>query len=283
MPSAAGETGCPPLTDAHGNRPLLLLGCWFVGCTLFLHGFAFEARHLYLAGLSGDGDPGGDRLGEEDRWRALRRRQALDGPDRLVHLPDWPVGPAGHFCRHADRAADTVLRCRIWTLAVVAALTSLAPLGSWLRGRDRWTLGLAATTVCGQLVVLLVVRLSPGGRCALRPRFGRLFQSHAGTAVEVVAGPGRRSARSFSISIATCAASCSLARWYARTSTTLCPRPRWTPTKWIVVPERHVHVALNDFDLSALPYERAGRFRIYRRSDVEPRAMVGQVDVPLLR
>ena len=43
-----------------------------------------------------------------------------------------------------------------WTVAVVAALTSLAPLWSWLRGRDRLTVGLAAATVCGQLVVLLL-------------------------------------------------------------------------------------------------------------------------------
>ena len=53
--------------------------------------------------------------------------------------------------------------------------------------------------------------------------------------------------------------------------------------EWIVIPERHLHMALNDYDLSALPYEQAGRFRLYRRSDVEPRALVGQADSPLLK
>ena len=30
------RSGMPAVTDACGNRPMLLLGCWFIGCTLFL-------------------------------------------------------------------------------------------------------------------------------------------------------------------------------------------------------------------------------------------------------
>jgi hypothetical protein len=62
------------------------------------------------------------------------------------------------------------------------------------------------------------------------------------------------------------------------------PMPPMGTTEWIVIPDRHLHTALNDYDLSSLPFERAGRFRLYRRSDVEPRAMVRQAaDSPMLR
>ena len=54
------------------------------------------------------------------------------------------------------------------------------------------------------------------------------------------------------------------------------PSPALGTKEWIVIPERHLHTALNDYDLSALPYEQAGRFRLYRRSDVEPRALSRQ-------
>ena len=62
------------------------------------------------------------------------------------------------------------------------------------------------------------------------------------------------------------------------------PSPPMGTKEWIVIPERHLHTALNDYDLSSLPYERAGRFRLYRRSDVEPRAVArpGR-DGPILR
>ena len=179
----------PAVTDARGNRPLLLLGCWFVGCTLFLTVSRSKLVHVYLAGLSGDGDPGGDRLGEEDRRRAFRRRQALDGPDRLVYLPDWPVGPAGHFRHHADRAADAVLAAGLdaggrggadFPGAALELVARPGSLDAGAGGNDRLrSNGRSA-----------VVRLSPGCRGAFRPRFGRLFQSHAGIAVADADGPG---------------------------------------------------------------------------------------------
>ena len=146
------------------------------------HAFAFEARHVYLAGLSGDGDPGGDRLGEEDRRRAFRQRQALDGPDRLVHLPDWPVGPAGHFRHYADRAADAVLAAGMdaggrggadFPGAAVELVARPGSLDAGAGGNDRLrSIGRSAA-----------VRLPQVAAGAFQPRFGRLFQSHAEIAV----------------------------------------------------------------------------------------------------
>ena len=61
------------------------------------------------------------------------------------------------------------------------------------------------------------------------------------------------------------------------------PSPVLDRNEWIVISERYLRMASKDYDLSSLPYERAGRFRLYRRSDMEPRALVGQADGPLLR
>ena len=59
------------------------------------------------------------------------------------------------------------------------------------------------------------------------------------------------------------------------------PSPALDTKEWIVIPERHPLAALNDYDLSRLPYERTGRFRLYRRSDLEPRVLVGRAEGPL--
>ena len=61
------------------------------------------------------------------------------------------------------------------------------------------------------------------------------------------------------------------------------PSPLRTAEEWIVIPERHLHTALHDYDLQSLPYERAGRFRLYRRSDVEPQSLAGLSNVPQWR
>ena len=48
------------------------------------------------------------------------------------------------------------------------------------------------------------------------------------------------------------------------------PSPALGTDEWIVIPERNLQTALKVYDLSALEYERAGQFRLYRRSDLEP-------------
>ena len=161
-------------------------------------------------------------------------------------------------------------------MAVVAGLTSLVPLASWLRGRDRLTLGLAATSVCGQLVILLFFALPQiaaglSGR-DLAAYFNRarelpsrvlVAQERIGSVVFYLdrdlrsqLQPGQMANLNIEDAL---------------------PSPALGTDEWIVIPERDLQTALKVYDLSALPYERAGRFRLYRRSDVElaGRAKVG--------
>ena len=258
-------------TDARGTPPApAAVGLLVCRLHALSHGFEFEARHIHLAGVSGNGDPDGSRMGEEDRWRAFRRREAVDGPDRLAHLPDWPVGPAGHI-RRTQIALPTRFSPPVWTLAVAAGLTSLAPLWSWLRGRDRLTMGLAVTTVYGQLLVLLLcafpqVAVGLSGR-DLADYYNRtrelpsrilMTQDRVGSVVFYL----DRELRS----------QLQLGQIANQNINAPLPSPALGREEWVVIPERHLHTALIEYDLASLPYERAGRFRLYRRSDMEPRA-----------
>ena len=152
------------------------------------HGFPLEAGHLHLAGLSGDGDPGGDRLGEEDRGLLSDGANAgwagSSGPPACSAR--WPCRPRRHY---AGRPADAVLAVGLDAggrggADLFGAAMELAarprPLDAGAGRYDR----LRST---GRTAA---VRISPGCRGSFRPRSGRLFQSHPGIALADPDGPG---------------------------------------------------------------------------------------------
>jgi 4-amino-4-deoxy-L-arabinose transferase-like glycosyltransferase len=271
----------PAVTDAGGNRPVLMLGCWFVGCTLFLTlshsklvtyiwpvfpAMAILAAIVWARKMDGELSDGAKRWMGRIVWCTC-----------LIGLLGLPVTLA-----ITQIALPTRFSLLPWTLAVLAALTSLAPLWSWRRGRDCLTLGLAATAVCGQLAVLLLcafpqVAAGLSGR-DLAAYFNRtpelpsrvlMAQERFGSVIFYL----NRDVRS----------KLQLGQMANQDIDDPLPSPAPGTKEWIVIPERHLHTVLNDYDLSALPYERAGRFRLYRRSDVEPRALLSQANTPLLR
>ena len=272
----------PAVTDAHGNRPLLLLGWWFVGCTLFLT-VARSKNCTYIWPVF----PAIAIL-TAIVWARKIDGVLSDGAKRWMGRIVWFTCLLGPLALPATFAMTQIaLPTRFsplaWTLAVVAALTSLAPLWSWLRGRDRLTLGLAVTTVCGQLVVLLLCAL-PQVAVALSGRdladyFNRtrelpsrmlMAREQIGSVVFYL----DRDLRS------------QLHRGQMANQDLDNPLPLAAPgtKELIVIAERRLHAALTNYDLSALPYERAGRFRLYRRSDMELRALVvGRTNDCLLR
>ena len=143
----------PAVSDT--RRPLLLLACWFVGCTLFLTlsrsklvtyiwpvfpAMATLTAVVWVRKMDGELSAGAKRWMGRIAWCTC-----LIGPLGL---------PAAFAV--AQLALGTHFSWQAWTLAAATALTSLAPLWSWLRGRDRLTLGLGATTAFCQLVVLLL-------------------------------------------------------------------------------------------------------------------------------
>ena len=269
------------VTDAGGNRPLLLLGCWFTGCALFLmlsHSkFATYIWPVFpaiaiLAANVWERKMDGVLCEEAKRWMGrIVWFTCLLGPLAL---------PATFTVTQIALPARFSLLA--WALAIATALTSLAPLASWLCGRDRLTMGLAAATVCGQLAVLLLC-VFPQVTEALSARdladyFNRarelpsrmlVAQEQIGSVVfyldRDLRGQLQRGQMAF------------------QALDDPLPLPALGAKEWIVIPERHLCTALANYDLSSLPYERAGRFRLYRRSDMEPRALVARAGSLLMR
>ncbi len=270
----------PTVTDARDNRPMPLLVCWLVGCTLFL-----SVSHSKLGTYIWPVFPAMAIL-SAIVWTRKIDGELSDVAKRWMDRIVWStclIGPLALPAAFAVARIALATRFSLpaWTLAIVAALTSLAPLWSWLRGRDRLTLGLAATTVSGQMAVLLLCvvpqaaaglsgrdlavyfnrqREVPSRMLMVQERLGSIIfyldrdlrsQLHRGQLADVDIDD-------------------------------VLPSPAMGASEWIAIPERHLHVALADYDLSSLPFERAGRFRLYRRGDVEPRARLDQADSLLL-
>ncbi len=271
----------PAATDARGNRYLLLLGCWFVGCTFFL----MVARSKFITYI----------------WPVLPATAILaavvwtrkidgvlsDGAKRWMSRTVWGTCLMGAFGLPATFAITQIampvrFSTLAWTLAVAVGSTTLAPLWTWLRGRDRLTVALAATTICGQMTVLLFCALPQVAaglsgrdladyfnRTRQLPSRMRLAQEIVGSVVFYLDRDLRSQLR--------------LGQFTSQHIDDPLPLPSLGAKEWIVIPERHLRTALNYYDLSSLPYERVGRFRVYRRSDFEPRVRVGQAADPLLR
>ena len=271
----------PAVTDSCGNRPLLLLGCWFIGCTVFLtlsrsklgtYIWPVFPAMAILAAIVWARKIDGSLSDEAKHWMG-----------RIV----WCTCLLGPLALPATLAvAQIALSIRFsppaWTVALAVAPTSLMPLWSWLRGRDGLTLGLAATIVCVQMAVLLPCALPPvtaglSGR-DMADYFNRtrelpsrmlMVQERIGAVVFYLDRDLRRQLQ--------CGQMLSL------DMDDPLPSPAMGTNEWVVVPERHLHLALDNFDISALPYKRAGRFRVYPRNEVEPRALVVRADDTLLR
>jgi 4-amino-4-deoxy-L-arabinose transferase-like glycosyltransferase len=275
------RNGKPAVTDACGNRPLLLLCCWFVGCTLFLT----VSRSKLVTYIW----PVFPAIAILSAIVWARRIEGLlsDGATRWMGRIVWftcLIGPLGLPVTFAvtQIALPTRFPPLTWALAIVAALTSLAPLASWVRGRDRWTLGLAATTVCGQMVVLLLCAVPPVAAALSGRDLADYINRTRQLPSRIVMAQERIGSVVFYLD-RDLRSQLQLGQMTNQDIDDPLPLPALGAREWIVIPERHLHSALHDYDLSSLPYERAGRFRLYRRSDTEPRELVSQADSPLLR
>jgi hypothetical protein len=180
----------------------------------------------------------------------------------------------------------------VWVIAIAVALTSWAPLAAWFFGRTRTTIALASGSVCGQLLVLLwfvlpqvAVGLSARdlarhyNRTGVLPSRMMLAQERVGSVLFYLdrglrdrLQPGQIANQDVGDPL---------------------PCPRAGADECIAIPERHLQWCRNDYDLDSAPYEKIDGFRLYRRSDLEPRAlrdhgdcsraMLGQGQCPLMR
>ncbi|MEI8371347.1 MAG: glycosyltransferase family 39 protein [Planctomycetota bacterium] len=264
----------PAVTDDRGNRPLLLLACWFIGCTLFLMVSrsklityiwpVFPAMAILTAIV----------------WARKIDGVLSDGAKHWMGRIVWCTCLIGPFCLPTtfaitQIALPTQFSPLAWTLAVMAGLTSLVPLWGWLRGRDHLTLGLGATTVCGQLVVLLLFAFPQVAAGLSGHDLAVYFNGTRELPSRMLMAQERVGSFIFYLDH-DLRSQLQLSQIVNQDITAPLPTPALGTNEWLVIPERHLLVVLNNYDLSSLPYQQAGRFRLYRRSDIEPRALIGQ-------
>ena len=273
--------GEPPVADVCGRRPVLFVACWFIGCTLFL-----TASHSKLITYIWPVFPALAIL-SAIVWVRRIDGHVCDAARRWMAVVVWSTCLAGPFALPATFAVTQIALpthfSRIaWAAAIAAALTTLAPLWAWQRGRMRLTVGLAATTVCCQLGVLLLCAL-PQVATALSGRDlaeyfnrsgkvpSRVFfaQERVGSVVFYL----DRNLRSQLASNQIVNQDIDFPLVTAAEST----------DEWIAIPARHLHTAEGDYKLSEVPFEQAGHFRLYRRSDLEPHRLAGQSGNSVLR
>ena len=114
LPAAAARhaRASPPQRAADDRRPRPPTGTFVRLLVRRLHavshGVPFETDYLYLARLSGRGDPGRYRLGANDRRIGVGRGPAVDGRGRLGYLPDRTNSLAGYLRHNSDRGADKI-------------------------------------------------------------------------------------------------------------------------------------------------------------------------------
>lgn len=179
-----------PAADACVRRPLLLLGCWFVGCTLFL-----TASHSKLVTYIWPVFPAVAMLA------AVVWLRKLDGllstaADRWMNAVVWAtclIGPFGLPAAFAitQTALPTSFSLPVWAVAVSAGLTSMAPLAAWLCSRLRMTVALSSAAVCGQLAVLLWLALPQAAETLSARDFARHFNRARVLPTKIMATEGR--------------------------------------------------------------------------------------------
>lgn len=286
--------GAPPrdlVPPYVGRRPMLLLGCWFIGCTLLLSvSHSKLVTYLWpvfpavaiLAAVVWVRKIEGLLCGAAQRWMsAVVWCTCLVGPAAL------PVTLAA-----TQIAMPTRFSPLVWAIAIAVALTTWTPLVAWFVGRTRLTIALASASVCGQLLVLLwfvlpqvAVGLSARdlarhyNRTGVLPSRMMLAQERVGSVLFYLdrnlrdrLQPGQIANQDVGDPL---------------------PMPRTGADECIAIPDRHLQWARNDYELDYAPFEKIDGFRLYRRIDLEPRslrdhgessrAMMGQGEGPALR
>ena len=271
----------PPATDDLGRQPVLLFGCWFVGCTLFL-----TASHSKLITYIWPVFPAVAVLAAIV-WVRMADGSVSDVARRWMAAVVWAtclIGPIALPVTFAitQIAVPTKFSSSAWAVAICAGLTSLAPLWAWRAGRTRLTAGMATATVCCQMAVLLWLafpqtaealsardlafhfnqtRELPSRMMLSRERVGSVL-FYLDPELRAQLQPGQ---------IANLDVGDPL------------PQPPMGTNEWIAIPERHVPSARQDFDLDLVPYQKVDGFRLFKRSDLEPRALAGRVPDTQLR
>ncbi len=251
---------------SHGAT--VLLWCWLIGNTLFLSVSSsklltyvwpvFPAVAI-LAAVAWA------RLIEGLLSKAARRTLAR------LFLPSCAAGPAllPVVMLVVQSIFDMQFTWPVWIAATLGAASSWLPLWFWRTGRFRVTFGSATLSIATQFVVVMTVVLPHVANTTsardLAKHFNRLdrlppklviAEERIGSIVFYLDRDLRAGLRVGQIEQA------KLAQFPALQSEMV-----------VALPERRVGRAGGYFDLGGVPYQHAGRYRVYRAADLQPRVL----------
>jgi 4-amino-4-deoxy-L-arabinose transferase-like glycosyltransferase len=271
----------PPVADDIGRRPVLLIGCWFIGCTLFL-----TASHSKLITYIWPVFPAVAILAAIV-WVRLTDGSISDVARRWVAVVVWCTCLLGPLALPVtftitQIAVPTQFSTMAWAIAIAAGLTSLAPLWAWLAGRARLTVGFATATVCCQLAVLLWFAFPQTAEALSARELAMHFNQTRELPSRMMLSRERVGSVLFYLDPKLRA---QLLPGQIANLDVGDPLP-WPPmgtNEWIAIPERQVEAARRDFDLDPVPYRKVDGYRLFKRDDLEPHALVSRVSDTQIR
>ncbi|MGD0896699.1 MAG: glycosyltransferase family 39 protein [Thermoguttaceae bacterium] len=258
----ASENGIVPLGPSTGGRPLVFLGSWLIGGTVFLSlGHSKMVTYIWpvfpavalLASVAWSRLLDGSLSESARRWMgATLCGSCLLGPIML---------PAAMLV--VQRALKIQFSGWAWAVLIAAGLTALIPWRYWAGGRPRAAFAsavLAMTTQFAAVVTVILPAVAEGQSARELARHfdrlpGRLFvvEERIGSLVFYLPQDLRAGLREGQIVRLPLEAGA--------------PLPVFAPDDLLAVPDRALAEALPRLGLSATPYERAGHYRIYRAND----------------
>jgi hypothetical protein len=253
----------------------LLLWCWLIGCTLFLTAAGSKlATYLWpvfpavaiLAAVGWarliDGTLG-------DRARRLFARMFV--PSSLAAPPVLVLA-----LLVVQREYGVRFTWPVWTAAMLAALGAWVPLWFWFAGRMRATLAASVLSVAGQFAALMVFALPQVADVVSARELARHFNRLGHVPPRVLVAEQRIGALIFYLDADLRAELRDGQLQHAK----LAKMSRLDGEGLLVLPEDKVRYARRFVDLAGVDYETAGRYRLYRASDLGPRFLSARARHP---
>jgi len=244
---------------------MILLWCWLIGCTLFL-----SISHSKLVTYIWPVFPAVAILAATGWVRMIdgRLSDAAQRTLRWTFLPSCVAGPIllPIVLVVVQSEFDLRFSAFAWTLAVVAALGSWLPMAFWIRRQYRATLAAATGSIAAQFVVIMTVVLPHVAVTTSARNLAQYFNEKGRLPTKLLITEERVGSFVFYLDE------------YLReglhegrvTQAQITRLPTSEPDTLVVLPNRAVNRVANEVDLAGVPFQEAGRYRVYRATDLRP-------------
>lgn len=256
--------------DNHGA--MVLLWCWLVGCTLFL-----STSHSKLVTYIWPVFPAVAILAAL-AWVRLIDGTLSEGARRSLARTFWMSCLAGPIVLPvAMLVAQSEFSIRLawpaWVVTIVAALCSWVPLGCWRAGRFQATVATAMLSIAAQFAVVMTLVLPHVAEATTARELARHLNRQGEFPARLLVVRERIGSLVFYLD-PSLRAGLTAERLQKVDAHAL---PESEPETVLVVPRRALEPVSRHYDLTGVPCEEAGRYRLYRASELPRRALTASV------